>query len=156
MVNTDNIDRFGHCVVCHKHLITKRVVDGQVIDMFLPIHDHTDFLLDNGSIMKVCICKPCKESVDLSDPTVHSNIMDAVYKGWELETKILVEDEGQPLWTKEHGEKYLHDMAQLNISEHADNLDKNVLAENSKELSIAFREVKKLNLEVSNVLDNAA
>lgn len=146
-MNTDNIDKFGHCCLCTKNLITKRVVDGKVIDMFLPIHDHTDFLLDNGSIMKVCICKPCKESIDLSSVEVHSNIMDAVNKGWELESKMLVEDETHPMWTKEYGEKYLHEMAQLSISYHADNLDKNVLAERSKELSEGFREARKMNSE---------
>ena len=26
MVNTDNIDRFGHCVICHNNLLVKRIV----------------------------------------------------------------------------------------------------------------------------------
>lgn len=139
-MNTDNIDRFGHCSFCHKNLITKRVVDGKVIEMFLPEHDHTDFMLNNGSMMKVCMCKPCKESVDLSDSHIHSDIMEAVMKGWELETKLLVADEKIPDWTQEHADKYLDNMAKLDIDCHADSLANNVLQDKSKELSESFRE----------------
>lgn len=143
MSNTDDIDRFGHCSFCHKNLITKRVVDGKVIDMFLPEHDHTDFLLNNGSIMKVCMCKPCKESIDLNNEEVHKDIMQAVQKGWELETKLLVAGEIKPQWTKEQGDKYLENMSKLDINCHADNVDKNVLEVKSRKLAIEFREVKK-------------
>ena len=133
-MSVDNIDKFGHCVVCHKHLVTKRVVDGKVIEMFLPIHDHTDFLLDNGSMMKVCICKPCKEKTNLSDTKVKSDIMEAVQKGWQLEVKGLVADEAQPDWTEESGKKYLDKMALLNIDIHADNVDKNAIQDRIKKL----------------------
>src|ERR1043165_3892177 len=121
-MNTDNIDRFGHCVCCHKNMLTKRVVDGKVIDMFLPEHDHTDFLLDNGSIMKVCMCKPCKQNVDLTSNKVQENIMEACLKGWELETKALVADQMLPNWTEETAQYYLKKMALLNIDCHADAL----------------------------------
>ena len=130
-MNIDNIDKFGFCVMCHKNLITKRIVDGQVIEMFMPIHDHTDFLLNNGSMMKVCICKPCKESNDLSDPIVHSNIMDAVYKGWELETNIALKN-NDPHWTIEKRDKYLGHMSKLCIDCNSDNLDKNVIQDKIK------------------------
>lgn len=138
-MNTDNIDRFGHCVVCHKNLITKRVVDGKVIEMFMPIHDHTDFMLNNGSTMKVCICKPCKETTDLSDPEIQENIMEACLKGWELETEILVADKTLPEWTRDHADEYLQNMATLNIEVHTDTLDKEALVVKSQELSADFR-----------------
>lgn len=124
MSNTDNIDKFGHCCVCHKNLLTKRVVDGHVIDMFLPEYDDTVFLLNNGSQMQITICKNCKEISDLSDEKLHQNIMEACMKGWELETKMLVADEKQPDWTEEHGEKYLDKMSQLSINCNSENLDK--------------------------------
>lgn len=138
-MNTDNIDRFGHCVVCHKNLIVKRVVDNQVVEMFLPIHDHTDFMLNNGSVMKVCICKPCKASAELSNPVVHSNIMEAVNKGWELETKMLVANEKEVQWTEEYGQSYLNKMRELDIDTHADGLDKQVLVDKSVKLSKEFK-----------------
>lgn len=139
-MNTDDIDRFGHCVICHKNLIYKRIVDGKEMELFMPIHDHTDFMLNSGSIMKVCMCKPCKESTDLHDPLVHDSIMQAVQKGWELETKLLVENK---TWEKDHGEKYLKEMAKLNIALHADNIEKRTLETKSKELSESFREKNK-------------
>lgn len=133
-MNTDNIDRFGHCVVCHMNLITKRVVDGKVVEMFMPIHAETTFLLDNGSQMKVCMCKPCQEKTDLQDPVVQANIMEAVQKGWELETKILVADEKLPEWTQEYADKYLAKMSELAIDCHSEDLAANVIQERIKEL----------------------
>lgn len=131
MSNTDNIDRFGHCCVCHRNMMTKRVVDNKVIDMFLPEHDHTDFLLNNASIMKVCMCKNCKLKVNLDSETVHGYIMEACLKGWELETKILVEDKQ---WTQEQANNYLINMGKLNIHCHAEHLDKSNLQNKQKEL----------------------
>lgn len=133
-MNTDNIDRFGHCVACHKNLITKKVVDGQVIDMFLPIHDHTEFLLDNGSKMQVCICKPCKQTLDLNCPHKHKDFMEAVQKGWELEVKALIADESYPDWTEESGKRYLDKMSLLNIDCHIENKNKESINTRIKEL----------------------
>ncbi len=130
----ERIDRYGHCVFCTKNMIVKRVVDGKVIDMFTPDHDHTEFMLDSGSIMKVCMCKKCKENVDLSRPVIHKMIMDAVQRGWELETKTLIASEAHPDWTEEFGAKYLETMAKLNIDCHSSNMDKNALEVRRKEL----------------------
>ena len=134
-MNTDNIDRFGHCVVCHKNLITKRVVDGKVIDMFLPTHDHTDFLLDNGSLMKVCMCKPCKQNVDLKSTKVQNYIMEACLKGWELETKGLIADEAKPNWNEDTAKIYLDKMAKLKIDCHSETLSPVVVKDRVKELT---------------------
>ena len=133
-MSIDSIDRFGFCVVCHANLITKRVVDGKVIEMFLPIHGHTEFLLNNGSKMVVCMCKPCQEKTDLRDPVVQSNIMEAVQKGWELETKILVADEKLSEWTQEYADNYLAKMSELTIDCHSEDLAANVIQERIKEL----------------------
>lgn len=147
MTNTDNIDRFGHCVLCHKNMITKRIVDGKEIEMFLPDHDHTDFLLDSGSLMKVCMCKTCKRDNDFTDIKIHSAIMDACHKGWELETKMLVANEKEVQWTQEFADNYLSEMAKYNIVYHVDNIDKTVVATVSKELAESFREVQKINID---------
>lgn len=153
MSNTDNIDRFGHCVCCHRNMITKRVVDGKVIDMFLPDHDHTDFLLDNGSIMKVCMCKSCKENVDLTSEKVHRYIMEACQKGWELETKQLIADEKLPYWTEETAKTYLDHMAQLSIDCHADSLSPVVVQDRVKALSKIMGDAIKEKSEVEIVSD---
>ena len=151
-MNTDNIDRFGHCCVCHRNMITKRVVDGKVIDMFLPDHDHTDFLLSNGSIMKVCMCKSCKEKVDLTSPKVHGYIMEACMKGWELETKLLIADEKLPYWTEESAKVYLDKMAELKIDTHADSVSPVVVQNRVKELTAIMAEGLKVR-EIKNSKD---
>lgn len=130
-MSIDNIDKYGFCVLCHSNLITKRVVDGKVIEMFLPIHSQTKFLLDNGSQMDVCMCKPCQQSNDLQDPLIHKNIMEAVYKGWQLETKLLVESK---VWEQEHGDKYLEIMKKHSIDCHSEHLATNALQNRIKEL----------------------
>lgn len=123
-MNTDSIDKFGHCVVCHDNLLTKRVVDGKVIDMFLPTYDGTIFMLNTGSQMQVTICKKCKAHTELTDPKVQDNIMEAVQKGWQLENAMLVADEKLPDWTEEKGKEYLEKMSKLSIDCHSENLSK--------------------------------
>lgn len=153
-MNTDNIDKFGHCVICHRNLITKRVVDGKVIDMFVPEHDHADFLLNNGSMMKVCCCKICKNTYDLKDKDLQEEIIEACQKGWELETKILVADEKIPEWTQEHADKYLSDMGKLEIDCHAENIDKNALVVKSQELTKTFSKENKIEVADGVNLDS--
>lgn len=119
----ERIDRFGHCCYCSDYLLTKRVVDGKVTDMFLPTYDQTVFLLDNGSQMQITLCKKCKSTLELNDAQVHADIMSAVFKGWELESNALVADETKPEWTKEVGEKYLKDMSELSIHCNSETLD---------------------------------
>ncbi len=126
MSDTSNIDKFGHCVICHKNLLTKRIVDGRQVDMFLPIYSDTMFLLNNGSQMQVTICTVCKETTDLSDPQVHSDIMDAVQKGWQLETQIKQES-GDPEWTADKRDAYISNMSKLSIDCPSENLDKFVI-----------------------------
>lgn len=140
MINTDNIDRFGHCVVCHKNLLVKRIVDGVVVDMFSPLFDETNFILNNGSEMKVTICKKCKENNDLTQEDTHKMIMDAVYKGWELETKMLVNDEKAIEWDEEYAKKYLNKMRSLDIDCHSENMDKYLIQ--TRQMELLNKEVK--------------
>lgn len=144
---TDKIDRFGHCICCGENLLTKRVVDGRVVDMFKPTYDHTFFLLDNGSQMQVTICKMCKESTDLSNPKIQEEIMEACLKGWELEQRLLVEDERFPEWTAVEAEKYMKEKAFLNIDCHSENLDKNI---------IRNRQIELLNLPKDSEVENVS
>lgn len=78
-------DRYGHCVFCSKNLLVPRVVGGKQIMMFTPDFDQTEFVITNKSRMVVCMCKPCKESVDLHNPVIHKKIMESVKLGWDME-----------------------------------------------------------------------
>jgi hypothetical protein len=145
-MNTDNIDKFGHCVCCHENLLTKRVVDGKVVDMFLPTYDDTIFMLNNGSQMQVTICKKCKAHTELTDPKVQANIMEAIQKGWQLENTMLVADEKIPEWTEDKGKEYLDKMAILSIDCHSENLSK---------FHVEQRQMKLLNKVVEPFIEDA-
>lgn len=128
---TDKIDRYGHCVFCGENLLTKRVVDGKVVDMFLPTYDHTFFLLNTGSQMQVTICKDCKNSINLNHPDAHKQIIESVIKGWELEEK-----NNPGLYEKELS-------SNLSIDCHSEFLDKHIIKNRQMELlKMSSEEVK--------------
>lgn len=86
-------------------MLTEQVVDGRVIQRFIPEYTEEEFLLDNGSRMRVAMCKSCQ--INLSDKD-YNDIMQCVIKGWgkELENNT---------WSKERKEQYHNDYYKLKI-----------------------------------------
>ena len=80
------IDKYGHCVKCHKFMIVEEVIEGKVQTRFSPQYDESYYLLDDGSQMKVAICKKCKSTVTKFD---NDYIMNCVIAGWLLEVKAM-------------------------------------------------------------------
>jgi hypothetical protein len=80
-----DIDKFGNCVCCHRHLVENKVIGGKVIGVLHPDASDSFFKLNNGSILVVPICKPCKLTMNLDDAIVQSNILSEVNNGWQLE-----------------------------------------------------------------------
>ena len=80
-----NIDKFGHCVICHKNLIRNIVIGGKVVGTWHPHKDEAYMISNIGALIPISICKPCKKTVVLDDSNVHENIMEAIKNGWELE-----------------------------------------------------------------------
>ena len=80
-----NIDVFGHCIRCSKKMIEEKVIDGRVQTVFTAEKGEIAYLLDDGSQMRVSMCKKCIEELDGSE---YDQVMNAVKKGWqhELET----------------------------------------------------------------------
>ena len=112
-----NFDKYGHCVVCSLNMITDRVIDGEVVQMFTTKKDTLYTILSDGSEMRVCICKDCKKLVNEHD---FKYIMKKVYKGWEMESAGLVmrrhmNKMTNKAWDKEHRDKYLERMGKLEI-----------------------------------------
>jgi hypothetical protein len=121
-------DKHGHCVSCHKNMKFKQIVDNKEIERFTPDYDEKTFMLTNGSKMRVAICKKCKlKDLDLKE------IMDCVYRGWEVECEELVKDDSKPEWTKERKEKHLTQQSKLEILTHADNVPDDILLKKLKE-----------------------
>lgn len=147
----ERIDKFGHCCYCSEYLLVKCIVDGKVIEMFKPTYDDTMFLLNDGSQMQITICKKCKESIDLENENIHSEIMDAVYKGWELETAKLVNDENYPNYTEDIRTKDLSIMLSKTINCNSENLDKFTIQ--NKVVEIRNLKIEEIKEEVSIVSD---
>ena len=105
-----NIDKFGHCVVCHKNLIKNVAINGKIEGVFDADKDDAMLKLNNGSLLPISICRPCKESVNLDDPKVHKQIMEAVQEGWRLEIDHMDKHPDKfPEWTpnkREHLKKF--------------------------------------------------
>lgn len=123
----ENIDKYGHCVVCHKSLIVERAVDGKVIKMFTPEHDETRYMLTDGTEMRVCICKSCKSTIDLDNRKVKDQIMEAVINGWDLEVKSLVADDKKPDWTEDKAKNHMDIFGSKKIYIHSESLGKHII-----------------------------
>mgnify|MGYP001617276113 CR=1 FL=1 len=136
----DNIDKYGHCCSCHRSLIIEKVSDGKVIHMFLPDKDETEFLLDDGSRMRVCVCKQCKEGKDFNDLTFKNTIMEAVIAGWQLEVDSLVADEKKSDWNKDKGKKHMEYYSKRKILFHNDSVDKHVVESRIKDIQKELEE----------------
>ena len=87
-----NLDKFGNCIYCHRQLVMNRVVGGKIQTVLDPDASDSFFKLNTGSILVVPICKVCKATVDLDDPTVQAEVMVSVNEGWQLELNHMKEN----------------------------------------------------------------
>ena len=93
-----DFDKYGHCVSCHRYLLLEKVIDGKVTLVNHPDYSEEEFLLNDGSRMRVAICTKCKEGLTEKD---HKTIMKSVIKGWATEVQYLDH------WTDDMRKKYI-------------------------------------------------
>lgn len=129
-----NIDKYGHCCVCHRNLIIERVSDGEVIQMFIPDREETEFLLDDGSRMRVCICRSCKMTIDFNEKKICDKIMESVINGWQAEVDTLVADEKRPEWDNERAKKHMKVYGEKKILFHSENTEKHIVEDERKKI----------------------
>ncbi len=79
-------DLHGHCVVCHENMSVIQIIGGKPERRLTGKYAEEDYLLNDGSTMRVAICKDCKKELN-DDSTERTRIMDCVFKGWEHELK---------------------------------------------------------------------
>ena len=80
-------DEYGYCVLCHRNLRYEQVINDKPMMRFSTDYDETEYLLDDGSKMRVAICKPCKNTL----LTEHNSmVMDSVKAGWAISRSDLV------------------------------------------------------------------
>lgn len=112
----ENIDKFGSCVYCHRNLVVNKVIGDKVQGTWHPDKDDAYMKLNQGSLMPIAICKPCKKNIDLTDSVVHTKIMEAVNNGWALEINYMKEHPEQFKDFTPEKEQALKDMyVQLSI-----------------------------------------
>ena len=98
-------DRFGHCVKCHRNLIYEQIIGDKPVSRFDTDYSEAEYLLDDGSKMRVAICKPCKETLSEED---NVSIMDCIKAGWTEEVEKLN-------WTAEKKQVHLDRYSKLEI-----------------------------------------
>ncbi len=130
----ERIDKYGHCVKCAQNLIIERVVEGKVVSMFSSDHSETEFLLTDGSRMRVCICKKCKYSIDLQNEGIQEDIMNCVKRGWQEEVNSLVADSSRPDWTPDRGKDHLDKYNSKKIEVHSESVSKSNIEDRKKKI----------------------
>lgn len=119
-------DTYGHCILCHENMIYDQVIDSKVEKRFSPLYDEVTYLLDDGSSMRVAICKKCQPKMEDTGKE-KKYIMDCVKEGWKVETSKLVADESKPDWTVEKRANYLSRYMNRHLVMKADGVAKDVL-----------------------------
>jgi len=106
-------DCIGFCALCHKSLIEEKVITGsngkpEIQTVFTSDRTEIEVCLDNGSLMRVAMCKKCKSNYTVKD---NKPLMESIVNGWEKEVEHL------PHWTKDNKADYMKKYSKLKIKE---------------------------------------
>lgn len=110
-------DKFGHCVKCHRNLVYEQIIGDKPVTRFDTDYSEAEYLLDDGSKMRVAICKPCKEQLVEKDSVA---IMDSVKQGWADEVAQLP-------WTAEKKQEHMDKYSKLEIVSRAEGIAPDVI-----------------------------
>lgn len=89
MSKAQNIDKFGHCILCHKCLLKNVVINGKQEALFDANKDEVWVQLNNGALMSISVCKPCKSQTDFNDDATKTQVLRSVQLGWQLEMDLM-------------------------------------------------------------------
>ena len=133
-MSKDNIDfdKHGHCVVCHEDMQYTEIIDGKPTVRLSPLYDETEYMLNDGSKMRVAICKPCKRTLK-DDDEEKKRVMDCVFKGWKHELQKYSH------WDTKKKDDYLKKYSKRKIVTRASDVEPDVLSKKLKK----FKEKKK-------------
>ena len=106
------IDRLWHCVNCGKKLY-QTVVDseGKIEKEKLPDFGEWEYLLSDGTYMRVCMCEGCKKT-DIDTKEVMQTVRNGWYEGIEKNN-----------WSKERKDSYKEKYDKIEIVGNGDNED---------------------------------
>lgn len=123
-------DKYGHCCICHKNMLIKQVINNKVQQRFTADYVEKEFLLDDGSRMRVAMCVDCKAGYREQD---NKMVMDCIIKGWEDEVN------GFKHWTEEKKKDYLDRYSKRYIITCSDGMKDDILKDKVKEHHIKKR-----------------
>ena len=126
-----NHDRWGHDIITGKRLYEERVVDGKLQRLPTPELTHATYLLDDGSLMRVCISKESKSNLK-GDTKELDSIMKKVVAGWKVECKEKVD---RKEWTKDKADKYVNEYEKKTIFDRIDDIPYKALANVDQEVA---------------------
>lgn len=111
-------DKYGHCAMCHKRLIKTAMTSDGPVEMFTSDHGEREFLLSDGSRMRVTMCKKCQKEFTETDA---DKLMTSIYKGWYIETQYIKK------WDDDKRRDYLYGYLQKEIVCESGSLPNDVL-----------------------------
>ena len=115
-----NYDKYGHCVVCHEDMLYTQIIDGKPEQRLGPLYEETEYLLDDGSVMRIAICKECKATLK-DDEEERIRIMDCVFKGWEHELRK------NDKWSEQKKKNYLKEYSKRKIVMRSEKVEPDIL-----------------------------
>lgn len=115
-----DFDLHGHCVKCHEDMSYEEVIDGVMTKRLGPDYQEIEYMLNDGSRMRVAICRGCKELLK-DDDNEKKEIMDCVYKGWVHELKSYSH------WSHEKKQNHLEVYSKKTIVSRTKGLGKDLL-----------------------------
>ncbi len=127
-------DLYGHCILCHKSMITEQYIDGRTQRRLSGQYCETEYLLSTGSCMRVAMCVKCKDRLK-DTKKERDGIMKTVVAGWDIESDDLVSDASKSNWTKEFKKKYMKDQRKKKILIKTDGFTTSSINKRFKELT---------------------
>jgi len=118
-------DRHGHCVVCHEDMFYMQIIDSKPQQRLSTLYSEMEYLLDDGSKMRVAICRDCKANLK-DDDEEKGRIMDCVFKGWKHEV------DKYSHWDKDKKKDYFEKYSKKKIVTRSENTDEDVLQKKLK------------------------
>jgi len=113
-------DKHGHCVVCHEDMLYTQIIDEKPQKRLSPLFSETEYMLDDGSKMRVAICLDCKANLK-DDDEEKKRVMDCVFKGWRHEIRKYSH------WDQDKKEDYLRKYSKRKIVTRSEKIDSDVL-----------------------------
>lgn len=118
-------DRHGHCVVCHEDMYYTQIIDNKPQQRLSPLYGEIEYLLDDGSKMRVAVCNDCKGELK-NDEEETTRIMDCVFKGWRHEL------DKYSHWDNDKKKKYLKEYSKRKIVMRSERLDDDIIQKKLK------------------------